>query len=255
MNLLDKLPNVRMAGENKGQLLRDYTTYRNLLESIELDMKATEEVEGAWKHFPIPKQALSCPVQGLYEAINPPPELNMNFRGSYDDSGTILGFKTVRMHQALSASEVGGSSGGGSLNSTTATATGPTIEDFAKWDAFFKDNFPCARFIFNIRGDIEKQVQSWFLAFGTKLDGDVIRDYNQNLVKLAATLGPERARVIDMSEWSKEDGSGLAVLNDTLEWLGFRGCKFQSLIHSNKDGYGKDRTKLSLGKRCHLHGA
>ena len=53
MNLLDKLPNVRMAGENKGQLLNDFHTYRNLHDSIEFEMKATEEVEGAWKHFPI----------------------------------------------------------------------------------------------------------------------------------------------------------------------------------------------------------
>lgn len=235
MNLLDKLPGVRMAGENKGQLLNDFQTYRNLNESIEFSMKAKEEVEGAWKHFPIPEQALSCPIQGLYEAINPPPELNMNFRGSYDDSETIIGFKTVRLHQALTASVDDG--------------------EFEKWDAFFKENFPCARFIFNIRGDIEKQVQSWLLAFGTRLDGNIIRDYNQDLVKLAATMGPRRARVIDMSEWSKDDGSGLAVLNDTLEWLGFRECEYKSLIHSNKDGYGKDTTKLSLGKRCHLKGA
>ena len=36
-------------------------------------------------------------------------------------------------------------------------------------------------------------------------------------------MGPDRARVIDMSEWSKRDGSGLEGLNDTLEWLVFVG--------------------------------
>lgn len=262
MNLLDTLPNVRMAGENKGQLVNDYHTFRNLHDTIELGMNSVTEVEGAWKHFPIPKQALSCPIQGLYEAINPPPELNVNYRGSYDDSDTILGFKTVRLHQALTERRIEDTNStiSNSTNITDAFAEDSAMyiqsneEEFAKWDEFFKETFPCAKFIFNIRGDIEKQVQSWLLAFGTKLDGDIIRDYNKNLVRLAATLGPERARVIDMSEWSKRDGSGLAVLNDTLEWLGFRGCKFQSLIHSNKDGYGKDRTKLSLGKHCHLPG-
>lgn len=235
MNLLDLLPSVRMAGENKGQLLNDFTSYRNLRDSIELQLSATEEVEGAWKHFPIPAQSLSCPIQGVYEAINPPPELSVNYRGTYDDSETILGFKTVRLHEALMAENR------------------VELNDYGLWDEFFTDNFPCARFVFNIRGDIEKQVQSWLLAFGTKLDGDMIRKYNMKLSQLAAVLGPDRARVIDMSEWSKKDGSGLVVLNDLIEWLGYRNCKFTSLIHSNKDGYGKDTTKLSLGKHCHLH--
>ena len=118
--------------------------------------------------------------------------------------------------------------------------------------------FPCAKFVFNIRGDIDKQLQSWLLAFGTQLDGDIIRDYNHKLSRLAATLGPERARVIDMSEWSREGGSGLIVLNDLVDWLGFKGCRFTSLLHSNKDGYEKDRTdksKLSLGKHCRLDGS
>ena len=235
MNLLDLLPGVRMAGENKGQLLNDFHSFYNLHDSIELEFEAKEEVEGAWKHFPIPAQSLSCPIQGMYEAINPPPELNLNYRGSYDDGENILGFKTVRLHQALTAQ-----------NST---------EDFVKWNEFFSENFPCARFVFNIRGDIEKQVQSWLLAFGTQLDGNIIREYNNKLSQLAAVLGPERARVIDMSEWSKKDGSGLPVLNDLVQWLGYRNCLFKSLIHSNKDGYGKDETKLSLGKNCRLYGS
>ncbi len=234
MNLFDLLPGVRMAGENKGQLLNDFHSYFNLRDSIEFEFKSTEGVEGAWKHFPIPEQSLSCPIQGIYEAINPPPELTTNYHGNYDDSNMVLGFKTVRLHQALDAT-----------NST---------EIYLKWNEFLTHNFPCAKYIFNIRGDIEKQVQSWLLAFGTQLDGDKIRDYNQKLSQLAATLGPERARVIDMSEWSKEDGSGLPVLNDLVDWLGFRDCKFTSLIHSNKDGYGKDGTKLSLGKKCILYG-
>lgn len=238
MNLLDLLPGVRMAGENNGQILNDYKTWKNLHDTYELGLHSTENVVGAWKHFPIPEQSLSCPIQSIYEAINPPPELNTNFRGSYDDSNTILGFKTVRLHNVWDGS-----------NSAST-------KEVVKWTQFLTENFPCARFVFNTRGDIEKQIQSWFKAFGTQLDGNELRDANRNLAQLAATLGPERARMIDMSEWSITEGdSGLAILNDLVDWLGFEGCRFSSLIHMNKGGYEQDNeTKLSLGKECHLRG-
>ena len=258
MNLLDKLPNVRMAGENKGQLINDYATYRTLHDSIELELESTKGVEGAWKHFPISKQAISCPIQNLYEAINPPPELTVNFRGSYDDSQTIIGFKTVRLHQALEDMVTDKSN---YYHNETMLFSSPQSQkqnhhhndEFTNWSEFLIETFPCAKFVFNVRGDIDKQVQSWLAAFGTHLDGDVIRTYNHQLSTLAAKLGSDQARVIDMSEWSKKDGSGLNVLNDLVEWLGFRQCTFSSLIHSNHDGYGKDQTKLSLGDRCHLY--
>jgi len=232
MNLLDALPNVRMAGENKGALINDFTSYFDLYESKEFDLQTKEHngVDGAWKHFPIPDQSLACPIQKRYEAINPPPEMNLNFRGSYDDSETVIGFKTVRLHDTLVSEN-----------------------DVTQWTHFLIENFPCAKFVVNIRGDVESQKASWLQAFGTELDGESIRKYTRRLTKLAASLGQDRARILDMSDWSKEDGSGLGVLNDLVEWLGFRGCKFSSLIHSNKDGYEQDvETSISLGKDCHL---
>jgi len=249
MNLLDSLPHVRMAGENKGQLINDFNTYFNFHDTIEFDIHNENGVDGAWKHYAMSNQALSCPIQSMYEAINPPPELMSNYRGNYDDSEMILGFKTVRLHQALP-----------NIYNTTSTTTDSDLnkkneeeeEVFLKWEEFLKNSFPCAKFVFNIRGDIEKQVESWLSAFGTHLDGDIIRNYNQNLSHLAARLGPDRARVIDMSEWSKQGGYGLNILNDLVSWLGFSDCKFTSLIHSNKDGYGKDKRKVSLGKHCRL---
>jgi hypothetical protein len=283
MNLIDLLPNVRMAGENNGQLVNDYNTYRSLNDSIEFELKSKNGagVEGAWKHFPIPEQGLSCPLQSIYEAINPPNELSTNYKGTYDDSGTILGFKTVRLHQALKSSMASESTTASTttLTNSTTDALSPVKSDstsnsgstpktnayivhqndFQKWKEYLETVFPCAKFIFNIRGDIDAQTSSWYKAFGTHIDGNIIRDYNNKLSSLAAILGPDKARVVDMSEWSKsgsDDGnSGLNVLNDLVYWLGFRNCKYTSLIHSNKDGYGKDKTtKLSLGRFCHLPG-
>mmetsp|Transcript_28532 Transcript_28532/g.33829 ORF Transcript_28532/g.33829 Transcript_28532/m.33829 type:complete len:113 (-) Transcript_28532:33-371(-) len=63
-------------------------------------------------------------------------------------------------------------------------------------------------------------------------------------------LGAERARLIDMLEWSQRDGSGVCVLNDMLDWLGFGGCWFPALLHANKNGYGVDTQKYSLGNNC-----
>jgi hypothetical protein len=57
-----------------------------------------------------------------------------------------------------------------------------------------------------------------------------------------------------MSEWSKMDNSGVEVLNDLIEWLGFEDCKYDSLLHSNKNGYGIDRQRMFLGENCRYKG-
>ena len=132
MNLLDLLPNIRMAGENRGQLNNDFFSYINLKKSIEFGLEKVEGVEdGAWKHFPIPEQSLACPIQNMYEAINPPKELDENYRGDYDDSDTIIGFKTVRLHQALTSKDV-------IINATNITDVNGTLDDqeYHWWDEF-----------------------------------------------------------------------------------------------------------------------
>jgi len=173
----------------------------------------------------------------MFESINPPSELLLRsgeglFRGGGGGGGgeedTILGFKTVQMHDALKFDD--------------------TPEESVE---FLIKTFPCARFVINIRGDMEAQSRSWRKAFGTNMDGDLFRGFNRRLERIAAQLGPGRARLIDMSEWSQRDGSGVYLLNDTLEWLGFKGCRFPSLLHSNKNGYGADTKKYSLGDECH----
>ena len=66
IDMLDRLPNIRMAGENNGELIKQ-------LDAIDtLQMKGTtfeyDKPRGnAWKHNPIPKQSFACPVQHYFE--------------------------------------------------------------------------------------------------------------------------------------------------------------------------------------------
>jgi len=226
-NMIDLLPGVRMAGENNGHLAYGLDAMKNLKSTESFRLESKREVVGAWRHNPIPKQSMACPIQNIFENMNPPPEKIMNLRNGFDDTDEIIGFKTVQFHNA---------------------------EDFGPSHVestdFLIETFPCAKFVINIRGDIEAQRASWLKAFGTEMDGEAIREYNRRLENVAAHLGQDRARLIDMSEWSRRDGSGLYVLNELIEWLGFEGCNYPSLMHSNKDGYGIDTKKYFLGENC-----
>jgi hypothetical protein len=228
--MLSLLPGVRMAGENNAHLAFGLLAAENLQTTDAFKLESQEEVHGPWRHHPIPKQSYACPIQHLYEAINPPAEEKLMRSEKYDDSNTILGFKTVRLHGI------------------------EFPEDWEYVADYLMENFPCARFVVNIRSDIEQQGESWKKSFGTDLDGDELRYYNRRLAKTAAYMGQDRARLLDMLEWSKRDNSGVVVLNDLIEWLGFEGCKYGTLLHSNKDGYGVDRNDVSLGENCRYQG-
>eukprot|EP01083_Nonionella_stella_P053104 140621_1 len=89
-----------MAGENNGQLRIGFDAINNLNEPYEMNIESNEEVVGAWKHQPIAKQSLSCALQQMFELINPPAPEKMARKG-FDDSETIIGFKTVRFHDEL----------------------------------------------------------------------------------------------------------------------------------------------------------
>jgi hypothetical protein len=229
-NMLDLLPGVRMAGENNAHLAFGLLAVQNLEETDAFKLDSQEEIVGPWRHHPIPKQSYACPIQHLYEGINPPPENKLDKVQKYDDSDTILGFKTVRLH-------------------------GQEFPDDWQYVAdYLMQNFPCARFIINIRSDVERQVESWNKNFASELDGDEVRYYNRKLSQTAAYMGQDRARLLDMLEWSKRDNSGVVVLNDLIEWLGFVDCKYKTLLHSNKNGYGVDRNDFSLGPNCRYQG-
>jgi len=239
MNMLDLLPNVRMAGENHGHLIYGLWAAENLEETYEFQYHHTDGVVGAWKHHPIPKQSVACPIQKMIQVLNPPSMEYLMRRANRDGDNKgegedlILGFKTVRFHGPDFLSENG---------------------DLIPAADFLLEHFPCARFVINIRSDIDKQVKSWQAAFETELDGDEVRHYNRLLVDVASHIGQDRARLVDMSEWIKKDSYGVEVLNELIEWLGFVDCRYESLLHSNVDGYGVDGQAISLGKNCRYQG-
>jgi len=181
-------------------------------------------VVGSYRHNQFVDGALSCPTQKMFEVINPPKREDMN-RRNFDDSRTIIGFKTITFH---------------------------IIRDREKAVQFLKDTFPCARIILNIRSDTNGQLKSRrkYLHRKTPTIEDVRRE-TSHIRNIAKMLGDERARLLDMSSWVKE-GTGLQDLNDVIHWLGFRNCEFNSLYHENKKGYQHDNTtNVTLGPNCH----
>jgi len=45
--------------------------------------------------------------------------------------------------------------------------------------------------------------------------------------------------------WSKD----VSILNDLLDWLGYKECHFQSI--ENHDGFGVDQTEAQMSDECH----
>ena len=234
MSMLGQLPHVRMAGEENGQLIYAKQFVENLVDSKSLQFDSESFVSGPYQHNPIPPGAMICPIQQLFEVMNPPSQNQLLDPQRYDDNDTILGFKFIRFQDT----RFGG-------------------KDLESGVQFLKEYFPCARFVVNIRGDTASQIESWKRAF--KPENDKILEkiplMNDMLKKVAALLGEDRARLIDMDTWSNTEGSGLQVLNDLIEWLGFRNCRYTSILHQNKDNYALDSTNsISLGKNCTFTG-
>ena len=88
----------------------------------------------------------------------------------------------------------------------------------------------------NIWSNIKEQVASRVKAFHTRVQHSIeewsrkIQFGNAKMISITQQFGKERARLIDMSEWTKGE-KGLQVLDDVVHWLGFRGFAFNSLYH------------------------
>eukprot|EP00542_Grammatophora_oceanica_P018471 CAMPEP_0194033052 /NCGR_PEP_ID=MMETSP0009_2-20130614/5862_1 /TAXON_ID=210454 /ORGANISM="Grammatophora oceanica, Strain CCMP 410" /LENGTH=296 /DNA_ID=CAMNT_0038673661 /DNA_START=38 /DNA_END=925 /DNA_ORIENTATION=- len=181
MNMIGKLPGIRMAGENNDMLghLRDLE--KGVLENAQFVHHNSGDLtdwEGPWKHNPILDGSLSCVSQTVIETINPP---RVDEEGHFlvkDEATKIFGFKTIRLLKQKSEK---------------------TDAEVAKW---LTDVLPCARFLVNIRSDIEGQAQSYASAFNAKKDkSDDLRDMNRRMRTLQETLGSSRAFLTDSAEW------------------------------------------------------
>jgi len=173
------------------------------------------------------------------------------------DENLILGVKTIRYHKK-----------------TWDVKTAAT---------FLKENFPCSRVIVNIRSDIDGQSRSINTTFTNPrkkhkckdededkgiedCDGDgdsdqddghekdekdpkeMIQEMNDYLTHLTTELGEDMAQLIDMTEWIKD----VTVLNNVVEWLGFKHCQFRSIVHENAGGYERDHdTTPNVSSKCH----
>ena len=167
---------------------------------------------------------MSCAFQHIFEAINPPSESAM-IQKNFDDSNSILGFKTIRFHLEHH-------------DWTMDTAIEALLE-----------TFPCARIIVNIRSNTEALVNSRHDTYDQKVDIRDAQIETETLETIAKRLGTRRARLIDMTEWSAD--GGLYILNDVLDWLGFENCKFNSLYHENHDRFRADKsTQIQMGENC-----
>jgi len=146
-----------------------------------------------------------------------------------DAQSTILGLKTIRIQKSdFSQSEWSPSEAA----------------------AFFKESFPCSRIVVNIRSDTEGQdasrIKLGWSANASAVDEGLVKEI-EFLTKFAENLGPDTARLIDMTMWTKN----ISILNDLLDWLGYKECHFKSLVHANHDGYGLDQTDPQIGDDCH----
>ena len=52
--------------------------------------------------------------------------------------------------------------------------------------------------------------------------------------------------MIYMEEWTKN----VTQLNEVVEWLGFRNCQYDKVLHNNKNGYEGDESPIDLGRGC-----
>ena len=238
LKMMNYLPSVRLSGENRNFI----GISSPLISNFQMDDQGKkgksvtplldqnfDRVEGAFTHNAIPPQAMSCPLQDALNVLNPPPQKiqeNDHLLSIHEyDADTIMGCKTIRFHK-----------------------NNFSIEYAAK---YLKEVFPCSRIIVNIRTNVESQldsIQGTFTSAGPGKSSDDISQYNQYLIDVAKELGPKMAKVIDLSEWRNDVG----ILNDVVNWLGFKDCKFSSIVHENANGFDRDsQTNVGIDDKCH----
>jgi hypothetical protein len=235
LKMLNYLPAVRISGENRNELYTASLLQSNLRKDTHVLEQDFDRTEVAYLHNAIPPQGMSCAIQGVMNAINPPPkkvqnEVNVTGRPSLEeyDRDTILGAKTIRFQKG-----------------------GWSVKEAAD---FLRENFPCSRVVVNIRTDVEGQLKSIDKTFQTENGNkkgpstDKIGDMNRFLMHLSEELGEDMARLVDMNDWTKD----VEILNDLIHWLGFRECKYKEVVHENVNGYGRDHdTDTGIGEKCH----
>mmetsp|Transcript_93 Transcript_93/g.125 ORF Transcript_93/g.125 Transcript_93/m.125 type:complete len:345 (+) Transcript_93:110-1144(+) len=232
LTLLNQLPNVRLSGENNGQL----HVLANIESNIKSKLQENHDInQGPFLHNSIPSQAMACPMQEVMYTINPPPHLvqesvNVTDRPSIleYDKNKIFGCKTIRLQR----------DNFGKKPQSVAT--------------FFKRNFPCSKFVINYSSNVAKQAQSQqqYLKKVNELDLDSIKETIKKEIQFLrdfkSHFNNQVVRIIDFNKWSKN----ITKLNFLVEWMGFKNCQLDRIPHENHNGFKKDGETVVFGPQC-----
>ena len=210
--MMDSLPGIRMGGENK-DIISDM---EHMFDDLRTDKAFVEgaNVKDPWGHNQVYPGSYACAGQSIMEVINPPED------EATKEADLIVGFKII------------------TLQFFKQKQLKPYLD-------FLHEIFPCARFLVNIRSDVESQAQSVEKTF-TKVNSDNevadLQDANQRYRKIAKDLG-EDAFLLDSTEWTQN----ITVLNNAVDWLGFhKSCHFKTLLEFNTEGWGYANGKTEL---------
>lgn len=168
-----------------------------------------------------------------------------------DDQSTIIGFKEVGVKVSVSSMFFSKCISFEKM----ITNHGYLYAHYTKGNIvnFLVQNFPCSRYIFNIRSNETVLKSSHEKHFGKKELGqyEFVPLYYKKLLKI---LGSKRVYLMDMDEWAMiaKNNNGSMYFTKLSEWLGFKDCMYESVRHDNKDGYKTDKEDLNLGDHCRL---
>lgn len=240
LQMLNEFPGVRLSGENQNHLLH---MARSLEHTQKIVGKRRKDVtKGHHMRNSVPKGAISCVAQREVELITPPTSEQQRSR-AYSDEDTIVGFKTIRFFRP--------------------EWYNPPFEnrtDYFPQIEFLRSHFPCARVVFNIRSDTKAHAKSTgVLGKGGRKTEDELTVLNEHYRRGARSLGPERAYLLDGTEWGGDRNNGtsargLEIFNDLAKWLGFADCQFSALARVNARKKTLNHRQIDLGPECRYTG-
>ncbi|GFH44594.1 predicted protein [Chaetoceros tenuissimus] len=184
--------------------------------------------EGPWMHNAVPRQSLACSSQKILSTINPPShDFLKSLKHRKDlkrhEFDTIIGAKMIRIQGGF-------------------------------WDPqhavdYFKEHFPCAKYIVNSRDPMgilsSRSRLGWMNADLEHLES--IKKEVQFLKRNATKMGTDRAVFLQMEKWVNDT----STLNEVIEWLGYDDCRLHHVQHQNFDGFGLDGSNPQVGE-CKL---
>jgi len=203
--LVNILPGVRIRGTFTDSEFLE--TMAKLFTDLTLLQHEDIGLDGVFGHHPYHENHLLCASQTFIEELDPPKSVK-----EYDTSN-IVGI-IVR----------------------------PINEYTIK---FLVNNFPCSKFIFNIRSKNEINNDN-NNTDATINDSERVLDYHN---KVLEQLGSNRVYLMEMKEWS-EDAYGYWHFTKLAKWLGYKNCKYTKRIENSYDEV--EKTVIDIGENCYL---